>query len=123
MLCEELIFEQVLLQLQQEVPYETAVHIQRFEDLRHQHPARCSLLADIWVTRESQKALVLGKQGQKIREMGTRARQRIEKLLGCAVYLELYVQVKPGWQNSRALLRELGFSAEVTSWTTQNHVL
>lgn len=104
-LAAELVREQVFHQLGQEVPYATEVVVDRFEDTAK----RTEIQATILVERESQKAIVLGKGGRRIKEVGTRARQAIEYLLEARVHLELYVQVKAGWSSDERSLRQLGY--------------
>ena len=66
--------------------------------------------ATIFVERESQKAIVIGKGGQKLKEIGTEARHELEKFFGRKVYLELHVKVKKGWRDDDDTLRALGLS-------------
>ena len=65
--------------------------------------------AVIWVERESQKAIVIGKRGARLREIGTRARAQIESLLGTRIYLDLHVKVAKEWQRDPRELSKLGF--------------
>jgi GTP-binding protein Era len=104
-LCAELVREQLFHQLGEEVPYATEVVVERFEETK----GRTEIQATIVVERESQKAIVLGKGGRRIKEVGIRARQAIEYLLEARVHLELYVQVRQGWTTDDRALRELGY--------------
>jgi GTP-binding protein Era len=88
----------------QEIPYATAIKIDSYEDLGH----KVVIHAVIWVDRQSQKKIVIGKQGALIKRIGTEARLEIEKLLGKKVNLQLWVKVKSDWQNSERDLLELG---------------
>ena len=104
-LAAELVREQLFHQLGQEVPYATEVVVDRFEETGK----RTEIQATILVERESQKAIVLGKGGRRIKEVGSRARQAIEYLLEARVHLELYVQVRAGWSSDERALSELGY--------------
>ncbi len=104
-LVAELVREQLMRQLGQEVPYSTTVEIERFRNERgvaHIHAA-------ILVERDGQKAIVIGKGGRQLKEIGQRARLQIEQLLGRKVYLELWVKVREGWSDDERALRSLGF--------------
>ncbi|MGE5829236.1 MAG: KH domain-containing protein, partial [Micromonosporaceae bacterium] len=67
------------------------------------------IFADLYVERSSQKAIVIGAGGARLREVGTRARREIEELLGAKVYLDLHVRVAKDWQRDPKQLRKLGF--------------
>ncbi len=108
----ELIRERILVETGEEVPYASAVVIERFEEpppapprkKGAAAPARLPLTriaAAIYCEREGQKAILIGKGGSKLKEIGTGARRQIESLLGTRVYLELHVIVEPGWRESR----------------------
>jgi len=101
----ELIREQVYHLYEQEIPYHTAVLIQSFEELPHITKIR----ADIIVTRETQKVILIGKKGSMIKKLGTQARMKIEEFLGGKVYLELFVKVRPKWREKDLYLREYGY--------------
>ncbi len=104
-LAQEMVREQLFFHTQQEIPYRTAVIIERFEE-----PAEKPLLrmyATIHVERPSQKAIVIGQKGVRLKKIGQAARLRMEAFFGCRVYLELFVKVSKGWTNSRGMLREL----------------
>jgi len=104
-LAAELIREKIMRQLGDELPYASTVEIERFEEtpkLRRVHAA-------ILVDRESQKPIVLGAGGERIKRIATEARIDLEKLLGAKVYLELFVKVKSGWAGSEQSLRAYGY--------------
>jgi len=102
----EIIREKLFQLLGAEVPYATAVIIDNFQE----RPGRKDLIqATVWVERPSQKTIVVGKQGQRIKAVGMAARRHIEEFLGRPVYLELFVKVKEGWRESESDLKELGF--------------
>jgi GTP-binding protein Era len=114
----ELIRETILIETGEEVPYASAVVIEQFEEpepaapprKKGQPPARLPLTriaAAIYCERDGQKAILIGKGGSKLKEIGTRARIQIESLLGTRVYLELRVIVEPGWRESRTFIESL----------------
>ncbi|PWT93910.1 MAG: GTPase Era [Acidobacteria bacterium] len=103
-LVEEMIREKLFLYMKQEIPYSTAVHVDFWEEKKN----LISIQAEIWVEKDSQKGIVIGKGGEMIKKIGSQARLDIEKLLGCKIFLELSVKVKEGWREKPALLDELG---------------
>ncbi len=103
-LVEEMIREQVLLQTRQEVPYAVAVTVSSFEEKDHV----VVIHATIHVERESQKPILIGRGGNKIKSIGQAAREQIELLLGKKVYLELFVRVQEDWTKDPRRLREFG---------------
>ncbi len=112
-LAAEFIREQLFLKTQEEVPYGTAVAIDAFDEQERESdrgPGLVRIEATIIVERASHKGIVLGKGGERLKEIGTEARKRLEKLLGCRVWLGLHVRVVPGWTEKRALLSELGLT-------------
>ncbi|MGC8894081.1 MAG: GTPase Era [candidate division WOR-3 bacterium] len=100
----EIIREKIFLRLREELPYSSAVEI---EDFREGGDI-VRIRAIVYVERETQKPIVLGKGGKTIKEIGTLAREELEYLLGRKVFLELWVKVRPGWRKDRDFLRELG---------------
>ncbi|MGZ6123600.1 MAG: GTPase Era, partial [Myxococcales bacterium] len=110
-LCAELIREQLLRQTGQEVPYSAAVLVEQFDESRRGEGPRglVRMAATIVVERDSQKAIVIGKGGARLKEIGTQARHEIERLLGAKVYLELFVRVEPGWTRTSKGLRRAGY--------------
>jgi len=103
-IASEMIREKLILLTQQEMPYSTAVIIDRFEE----DEKIDRIFASIFVERESQKGIVIGKGGTVIRDAGTKARQELEVLLGTRVYLESRVRVDPDWQRRAHALDRLG---------------
>ncbi len=101
----EMIREQIYLLYDKEIPYHAAVLVQTFEELPHVTKIR----ADIVVTRETQKMILLGKKGMMMKKLGTQARLRIEQFLGQKVFLELFVKVRPKWRDSDNYLKEYGY--------------
>jgi GTP-binding protein Era len=100
----EMIREKLIHLTEEELPYSTAVVINRFEEAEK----ICRIYADVFVERESQKAIVIGKGGQKLKEVGTEARKELEVFLGRKVFLELHVKVRKGWRDDEDMLRTLG---------------
>ena len=113
----ELIRESILIETGEEVPYAAAVVIERFEEPEEQpRPGTKPLTrinAAIYCERTGQKAILIGKGGAKLKEIGTGARRKIESLLGTRVYLELYVIVEPGWRESQAFVESLDWRNEL----------
>lgn len=105
-LAAEFVREQLMRQLGAELPYASAVEIERFEEDGNMF----RIGAVIWVERESQKAIVIGKGGERLRKIGTKAREQMERLFGRKVFLETWVRVRQGWSNDEAALRALGYS-------------
>ena len=104
----ELIREQILLLTRQEIPHSVAIMIEKVEETAK----LTRVFAAINVERNSQKAILIGKQGNMLREIGTRARQQIQKLIAGEVYLQLFIRVQPKWRQSRIHLAQLGYSLE-----------
>jgi GTP-binding protein Era len=104
MLVQEAVREQVLLQTRDEVPYAVAVTVDQFED----KPTVTVITATIHVERASQKGIVIGQGGARIKAIGTAARREVEQLLGRRVYLELFVRVQEEWTKQESLLKEFG---------------
>lgn len=107
-LAAELIREQIFRLYGQEVPYASAVIIDSFQ----RENGRVYVAATIWVERPGQKAILIGKGGERLKTVGTRARRALEQLLGAKVYLELHVKQRAGWPDSEAALRALGYGEE-----------
>jgi GTP-binding protein Era len=120
----ELIRERILVETGEEVPYASAVVIERFEEPQPE-PARpgkkgapvrlplTRIAAAIYCERAGQKAILIGKGGAKLKAIGTRARKQIESLLGTRVYLELHVIVEPGWRESKSFVRGLDWRNQI----------
>lgn len=103
-IAAEMIREKLILLTEEEMPYSTAVVIDRFEESETLH----RIYASIYVERESQKAIVIGKAGQKLKEIGTEARKEMESFFGRKIFLELHVKVKKNWRDDIETLRTLG---------------
>lgn len=104
----ELIREQILLLTRQEVPHSVAITIEKVEET----PERTHVFAAITVERPSQKAILIGKQGSMLKEIGRAARQQMQKLVDGAVFLKLFVKIEPKWRQSRQQLLEFGYRVE-----------
>ena len=106
-LAAELIREQILDFTHQEVPHSVAVQVRRFEE-REKGPIYIE--AHIFVERESQKGIVIGRGGRMLKQIGRAARREIERLLGQQVYLDLWVKVRYKWRRNERELRRLGYA-------------
>jgi GTPase len=109
-LAAEYVREQVFMAMQQEVPFQTAVEIERFVEHAPQdgRAAQLEIDAAILVGSERHKPMLIGKGGANLKRIGTVARQGLERLLNCRVHLNLWVKVEPEWYNRPGQLRELG---------------
>ncbi|WP_168119297.1 GTPase Era [Paenibacillus sp. HB172176] len=104
--CAELIREKILHMAREEIPHSIAVSI---EDMRVQDNGVVYIGAVIFVERDSQKGIIIGKRGEFLKEVGKGARKDIEALLGSRIFLELWVKVKKDWRNQERVLKDLGF--------------
>jgi GTP-binding protein Era len=112
----ELIREKIFNLTRQEIPYATAVEIEQFvEEPREGKPPLYRIMARIMVERDSQKGILIGKQGSSLKRIGTLARKDIEPMLGAPVFLQLHVSVAPKWTENPSLLRELGYETKTSS--------
>lgn len=105
-IAQEIVREQVMLQTQQEIPYAATVLVEEFTEKPEKR--LLVLRAVIYVERPSQRAIILGRGGSRLKEIGQTARVHLEAFFDCKVYLELFVKVTKGWTNSPVLLKELG---------------
>ncbi|MCL1869193.1 MAG: GTPase Era [Promicromonosporaceae bacterium] len=111
----ELVREAALEGVRDELPHSLAVVVEEIveregsADVEKGRPPLLDVRVNLFVERESQKAIVIGRGGSRLRDVGTRARQGIEKLLGARVYLDLHVKVARDWQRDPKQLRKLGF--------------
>ncbi|MEN8701030.1 GTPase Era [Bacillus infantis] len=106
-IVSELIREKALHLTREEIPHSLAVVIDKME--RREDKDVINVMATVIVERDSQKGIVIGKQGAMLKEIGKRARTDIENLLGSKVYLELWVKVQKDWRNKMSQLRDFGF--------------
>ncbi len=105
-IAAELIREQVLRYTRQEVPHAVAVVVEEFKE---QESGVVYVAANVFVERDTQKGIIIGRRGQMLRQIGTAARQEIERLTGGRVYLDLWVKVRKGWRRDEMELRRLGY--------------
>ena len=101
----EIIREKILLNYDKEVPYSTEVIVEKFEEKENS----IHIMAVIYVERDSQKGILIGRQGSMLKRVGTEARKDIEKFFGKSVFLELFVKVEPNWRNRESKLRKFGY--------------
>ena len=104
-LAGEMVREQLMRQLGEELPYATTVEIEKFEV----DGSMLRIGAVIWVERDGQKAIVIGKGGERLREIGSKSRIQMERLFGAKVFLETWVRVREGWSDDEAALRAFGY--------------
>ena len=116
----ELIRERILVETGEEVPYASAVVIERYEEppaeevrKKNAKPPLTRIAAAIYCERDGQKAILIGKGGSKLKAIGTAARKQIESLLGTKVFLELHVIVKENWRESRAFVESLDWRRQM----------
>jgi GTP-binding protein Era len=108
-ICAEFVREQLFRQLGQELPYATAVDLIEYNDR-----GRIAILqAQVWVDKPSHKAIVIGKNGQRLKQIGIEARKQLERFLGKQVHLELRVKVRSGWADNQAALNALGYNEDL----------
>jgi GTP-binding protein Era len=103
-IAAEMIREKLIVLTEQELPHSTAVVIDRFEEEGNLY----RIYTSIYVERESQKAIVIGKGGEKLKEVGTAARKELESFFDKKIFLELHVKVKKNWRDDAETLRTLG---------------
>ncbi len=106
----ELIREKALHLTREEIPHSLAVVLDKME--RREGKDMIDVMATVIVERDSQKGIIIGKQGSMLKEIGKRARADIENLLGSKVYLELWVKVQKDWRNKMSQLRDYGFNED-----------
>jgi GTP-binding protein Era len=105
----EIVREQVLMETSEEVPYATTVLVEQFEE----GAKLTRIAAAIYCEREGQKRILIGKQAQMLKKIGTAARLQIEKMVGTRVFLELFVKVSPDWRESRSFIEELDWRRQL----------
>lgn len=107
-MVSELIREQLMLRFHQELPYSLTVEVESFKDKGH----IVHIHALIWVEREIQKNMLIGKGGESMKHVGIQSRKAIQDLIGNKVHLKLWVKVKSAWADSDRLLQQLGYKDE-----------
>ena len=105
MLAAEVTREQLYLQLHAELPYASAVDTEKYEERKD---GSVAIHQQIFVARDTQRAIVLGKGGARLREIGSKARAELSELLGKKVHLFLHVKVRPEWEEDRTLYKDIG---------------
>ncbi len=105
-MAAEIIREKVMGKTTEEVPYAVAVEVLNWNE---REDGLVSIGANIYVEREGQKGIIIGKKGKMLKAIGTLARRDIERLLGTRVFLQLWVRVKKGWRDNEKVLDELGY--------------
>ncbi|GAB3249948.1 GTPase Era [Chitinimonas naiadis] len=104
-LASELIREKIFRLVGDELPYSTTVEIEKYEEEGNLRRIFASILVD----RDAQKAIIIGHEGEKLKEISTQARTDMEKMFDCRVYLEVFVKVKSGWADDTRLVRQFGY--------------
>ena len=104
--ASEIIREKVFLGCHEEIPYATTVEVVDFKERAH---GKWFIAAEIYVERESQKGILIGKKGAKLKEIGGQARRDIESLIGHPVFLDLTVKVREKWREDAGWLKKLGY--------------
>jgi len=107
-LAGEIIREKIIRHTKQELPYVTAVLIERFEE----SDTLTRIYATIVVERDSQRPIVIGAGGERLKQIGTEARLELEKLFPPKVFLELYVKIEPHWRDNREIVASLDYRSE-----------
>ncbi len=112
-LASEHVREQLTRQLSDELPYALTVEIEQFNE----SPEMLRIGAVIWVDKDSQKGIVIGRKGERLKSVGTRARQSLQELFERKVFLQLWVRVKTGWADDERALQSLGYTDHSESYT------
>jgi GTP-binding protein Era len=105
-LASEIVREKVFNLTRQEIPYGVAVTIDEFTEKEEKNLV--VIAATIHTERDSHKGILIGKRGAMLKEIGQQAREELEKLLGCRIFLELFIRVDPDWTQNPNLLTEMG---------------
>ncbi|UZQ29233.1 MAG: GTPase Era [Spiroplasma phoeniceum] len=107
-LIREIIREKILLLTEDEIPHSVAILIDKIDD----QPHLLKIVASICVERDSQKGIIIGKQGRLIKQIGTQARLELEQILGTKIFLELFVKVVDKWRDKPSMIARLGYNKE-----------
>jgi GTPase len=108
-LAAEMVREKAILATRDEVPHAIAVLIDSFEEKK----TLLKIRATVYVERDGQKGILIGKRGETMKKIGTQARKDIEAILGTKVFLELFVKVKPNWRQNAAMVRQLDWHRQL----------
>ena len=103
--ASEIIREKIFLNYDKEVPYSVEIAVEEYKE----EPSIDRIAATIYVTRESQKGILIGHKGERLKRVGTAAREDMEQFLGKKVFLQLFVKVNPDWRDSERQLRRFGY--------------
>ena len=103
---QEIIREQIYLNYKEEIPYATTVVVELFKEFDN----KVEISANIWVERKSQKPIILGNKGQKIKTVRLNSEKEIYKIIGKRIKLDLWIKVKPNWRNKKNALKEFGYT-------------
>ncbi|HPT73104.1 MAG TPA: GTPase Era [Candidatus Cloacimonadota bacterium] len=103
--AQEIIREKIMLNFKEEIPYASAVIITHFRELED----KVDIEATIWIERDSQKPILIGKNGSMIAKIRTAAEKDLEKMIGMKVFLHLFVKINKNWRKNKHALKELGF--------------
>src|SRR5262249_16372138 len=114
-LVSEYIREKILRETGEELPYATAVIVDRFEE----GPKLTRIAATIYCERDGQKAILIGKGGSRLKKIGSNARMDIKRLLGTKVFLELFVKVQPDWRQSQSFVEQLDWRRQLGDLATE----
>jgi GTP-binding protein Era len=109
-IAAEIIREKLLMLLSDEVPHGTGVEVTSFKD--RENKPMIDILANIYCEKDSHKAIIIGKKGEKLKRIGSLARKDIERVLATPINLQLWVKVKPDWRNSDSMLKILGYKKQ-----------
>lgn len=113
-LAAEIIREKILHETREEVPYATTVVIEQFEEPQREGPAGLARIrAVILVEKEGQKGILIGAKGQRLKKVGQEAREELEAMLGCRVFLELFVKAQPDWREHPGVERLIDWRKEM----------
>lgn len=108
LLISDIVREKILLATRDEVPHSIAVDV---DEMKTRDDGTTYVRATVYVERDSQKGIIIGKKGAMLKELGAQSRADIQKLLGTKVFLDLWVKVKKDWRNKSGMLSELGYKA------------
>src|SRR5215469_987141 len=108
-LAGEVVREKAIVLTREEVPHAVAVLVDNFEE----GDKLLKIRATIYVEREGQKGIMIGRGGAKMKEIGTAARKELEEILGAKIFLELHVKVQPNWRQNRAMVKQLDWRRQI----------
>jgi GTP-binding protein Era len=106
-IAAEFIREQIFRLVGDEIPYETAVDIRSFSE---RNDGLVSIEADIWCENKRQRSILIGDDGDRLKTIGSKAREQIQRYLGRKVYIEQWIKVKKGWADDKRMLAKVGYS-------------